>query len=331
MDLFDRRLLIVTGKGGTGKSVIAAALAVLASRRGKNALVAQMDTEDRLGQLLGARFPIGSQVVAIRERLSAVVLSQRTILEEYLKSYVKIKAIYNRILESRVFNYFYEAAPALKELIAIARLVKLVESHSFWSARPTWDVVVFDAPSTGHGLGLLRVPESSSEILLGRLKTSAIRIQSVLRDPAITAVNIVAIPEEMPVNESVMLHREARDVVRLPLGCLFVNGVVPERFTGEEKASLETLARDHARLASTSRAAFGEGGESVAPGLVVAARHEVERGALSARYVRELEEKIDLPAVQIPSIACDRFGPAEVERVATILDGALRSTPRDAA
>ncbi len=316
MDLFEKRLLIVTGKGGVGKSTVAAALAHLASRRGKNVLLVEMDTEDRLAALFETA-PIGDRIVPVRENISAVDLSPRTVLEDFFRSHVKVKAIYGPILDSRLFNYFFEAAPALRELVCLGKLYKLVEDRSWWSQKPKWDLVVFDAPATGHGLGLLNVPEASSHILLGGMKTSALKIRDMFRDPAITALNIVTIPEEMPVNEAVMLYQGARDDLRVPFGYLFLNSVFPERLTEGEAREIEAL--EPAALEPAARAAFGESGAPAAAGLRAAVRFERERAALSARYRKEVRDRIDLPAIEVPYLFTDRFGFAEVERVASLI------------
>lgn len=329
MNLFDKRLLVVTGKGGVGKSVIASALALLASRRGRNTLLVEMDTDDRFGDLFETR-PAGDAIEPLRENVSALNLNPRTVMEEFFRTHIRIRAIYNQILDSRVFNYFYEAAPALKELICLAKVHRLVTETSWWSGRPRWDTVVFDAPATGHGLGLLNVPLAASNILLGALRTQALKVHDLLRDPQITALNVVTIPEEMPVNEAVMLYRQARDGIGAPLGYLFLNAVFPERFSGDEAHEVERLAGDPAALAATARQAFGPEGEAGAPGLVSAARFALERGALSARYRKEVRERIDLPLVEVPYLFGERFGFAELERIAGLIEGSLAGTPAGA-
>lgn len=325
MDLFEKRLHIVTGKGGVGKSTVAAALAHLASRRGKNVLLVEMDTDDRLGDLFETA-PVGDRIVPLRENISAIDLSPRTVLEDFFRSQVRVKAIYGPILDSRLFNYFFEAAPALRELVCLAKLYKLVEDRSWWSSRPRWDVIVFDAPATGHGLGLLNVPEASSHILLGGLRTSALKVRDMFRDPSLTALDIVTIPEEMPVNEAVMLYQGARDDLRIPFGYLFLNSVYPERLSDAEARELEGLAPSV--LEPAARAAFGEAGAQAASGLGAAVRFERERAALSARYRKEVRDRIDLPVVELPYLFTERFGFAEVERMASVIDEQLASRSR---
>src|SRR5271167_4151135 len=103
VSLLDKRLLIVTGKGGTGKSVVAGALAHLASRQGKNVLLVEMDTEDRLGDLFETA-QIGDKIAPLRDNISAIDLAPRTVLEDFFRSHVKVKAVYGPILDSRLFN-----------------------------------------------------------------------------------------------------------------------------------------------------------------------------------------------------------------------------------
>jgi len=328
VDLFEKRLLIVTGKGGVGKSTVAAALALLGSRRGKNVLLVEMDTEDRLGDLFETP-PVGDKIVPLRENVSAVDLAPRTVLEDFFRSHVRVKAVYGPILDSRLFNYFFQAAPALRELVCLGKLWKLVEDRSWWSQKPKWDLIVFDAPATGHGLGLLDVPESASHILLGGLKTSALKVRDLFRDPTTTALNIVTLPEEMPVNEAVMLYQGARDGLRAPFGFLFLNSVFPERVTESEARDLDAL--DDAALVPAAQAAFGAEAAGAASGLRAAVRFERERAALSLRYAKEVSDRIDLPVVEVPYLFTDRFGFAQVERIAGLIDEQLAARRRASA
>src|SRR5205807_2642496 len=184
----------------------------------------EMDREDRLAERF-VTAQIGSRIAPLRDNISAVDLAPRTVLEDFFRSHVKVKAVYGPILDSRLFNYFFEAAPALRELVCLGKVWKLVEDRSWWTSRFKWDLIVFDAPATGHGLGLLNVPESASHLLLGGMRTSALKVRDMFRDPAITALNIVTVPEEMPVSEAVMLYKGARDDLRMPFGYLFLNSV----------------------------------------------------------------------------------------------------------
>jgi anion-transporting ArsA/GET3 family ATPase len=322
VNLLEKRLLVVSGKGGVGKSLVAAALALVASRRGRNTLLVEMDTDDRFGDLFEAP-AAGDRIEPLRENVSGLNMNPRAVMEEFFRQYVRVRAVYNQILDSRIFNYFYEAAPALKEIICLAKVYRLVTETSWWSGRPKWDTVVFDAPATGHGLGLLNVPEAASHILIGTLKSHALKIRDLLRDPATTALNIVTIPEEMPVNEAVMLYRKARDELRVPFGYIFLNAVFPERFTADDVRELEKLDGHEELVRKAARAAFGPDGEVAAPSLVNAARFAAERGALSARYRREVRERIDLPAIEVPYLFTERFGFREVERVAGIIENTL--------
>jgi anion-transporting ArsA/GET3 family ATPase len=303
--------------------VVAGALAHLASRQGKNVLLVEMDTEDRLGDLFESA-PVTDRIAPLRDNISAVDLAPRTVLEDFFRSHVKVKALYGPILDSRLFNYFFEAAPALRELVCLGKVWKLVEDKSWWTSRPKWDLVVFDAPATGHGLGLLNVPEAASHILLGGLKTSALKVRDMFRDPAITALNIVTMPEEMPVNEAVMLYQGARDELRIPFGYLFLNGVFPERLAPAESQELEALP--DAELGPAARAAFGDPG--VASGLREAVRFERERVALSSRYRKEVRDRIDLPAIEIPYVFTERFGLGELERVASVIEAEIETRRR---
>src|SRR5512137_169527 len=228
-DLLDRRLVVVTGKGGVGKSTVSAALAVLAARRGKRVLVTEIDARERIAPMLGGR-PSGPVVRPVLPGISTVNVDPRHSLEEYALLVVKVRAIYQAVFENRVVRFFLRAVPSLAETLMLGKV--LHEARSEERGRPRWDLVIVDAPATGHAVQLLGVPRALFDTLPGcPLRRDAEWMQALLTDPAKTSVVLVCLPEEMPVSETVELDAQIRDQLRLPRGPIFVNAMPEARFT----------------------------------------------------------------------------------------------------
>ena len=195
-DLLDRRLVVVTGKGGVGKSTVSAALAVLAARRGKRVLVAEVDARERVAPLLGGR-PSGPVVRQVVPGISTVNVDPRHALEEYALMVVKVRALYQAVFENRVVRFFLRAVPSLAETLMLGKILHEARSES--GGRPRWDLVVVDAPATGHAVQLLGVPRALRDTVpAGPLRRDADWMQALLEDPARTAVTLVSLRRRCP-------------------------------------------------------------------------------------------------------------------------------------
>jgi len=300
--LLDRRLLVVTGKGGTGKSTISAALALAAARRGKRVLVCEVTARERVSELLG-RPASGTEIRELTHNLFSVHVRPPEAMREYALMILRYETIYNLVFENKVVRYFLTAAPSLAEIVMLGKV--------WWHAaretergRPRWDLVVLDAPATGHGLTLLTVPDVFLGIVSeGPLARDMRDMQALLKDPARSRTCIVTLPEEMPANEAIELHR-ALGAHGLPQGALFLNEVFTPRFTPQERTQ---VARGGPLLAAAADAADA---------------HEA-RADLSVRYEQVLRKEVALPLLPVPFLFDRSFGPQSVEKVARAIEGAL--------
>ena len=282
-NLFDKRLLIFTGKGGVGKSTVAAAAAVAAARRGKRVLIVEIGEHERIPSIFGSPKAgyAGARVYTGRTPGSAPIwsmcLTARDALHEFAVRSMKFEMLYTAVFENRGMRYFTAAAPGLNELTIMGKIETLHRESldSSKPAAPKFDLLVFDAPATGHALALFNVPRMAMNMArMGPLHAKAERMWRLLADPARTALNIVTLPEEMPVNEAIDLHGAA-EKMRLPRGKVVVNGVCPDFFPDEH---------DHLRHLR-EQAAPGEG---LAAGI---ARAALDR-AISAVLRREAHEEM---------------------------------------
>jgi len=281
----DRRLVVVTGKGGVGKSTVAAALALVAARRGKRALVCEVNAEERVAPMLGAP-PTGAVVREALPGISTVNVTPGESMREYGLHVLKVRALYDALFENRVVRYFLKVIPSLAELVMLGKILHEVRSQD--GGRPRWDQVIVDAPSTGHAVQLLRVPAALLDTVpAGPLRRDAQWMQDLLVDPATTAVALVTLPEEMPVTEAVELDGQLRDLLHLPRGPLLVNGVAEPRFGAAEQERLAAAEGEPPPLGPAARAA----------------RVLSRRAALAAEQVARVRAAVAPPVLLLPLVS----------------------------
>jgi len=234
-----RRFLFITGKGGVGKTTVTAALARSLSARGLRVLVTVCGAKERLSTLLGAP-PLGSTISQLAPNIWGVQLVSEVALREYGTMKLKNRVLVDAIFDNKYVAGFLSGTPGMKEwsLLGKAWYHATEVSHG----QPRFDVVLFDAPATGHGLDMLRVPQVIVELAPpGVLRSDAERAWDMFRDPARSGVVVVTLPEEMPTNESLQLCAALRDELTLPIAEIVVNSLLPPLFPQAEASALEQL------------------------------------------------------------------------------------------
>lgn len=241
LPLLARRLLIVTGKGGVGKTTVAAAAALAAARAGRRVLVVEIG-KGRLGPVLGLD-GLGASPTPAGRRLLAASLDPEAALESFVRGLMPVPFLARRLLASTTFRIVTAAAPGLDDFVVLHRIHAWVQA----GRRPEKhanDLVVVDAPASGHSLPLLSAPRILHSLArVGPGAESARRIEALLADPARTAIAVVSMPEEMAINETVELYRNLAGL-GLPLLPPVVNAVPPPRFTAEDERALEAAGAD---------------------------------------------------------------------------------------
>jgi anion-transporting ArsA/GET3 family ATPase len=299
--LLDHRLLVVTGKGGVGKSTISAALALLAARRGKRVLVCEVNAQERVAPLLGAPAS-GCEPHEAVPGVFTINVTPREAMREYGIMVLKFRSIYEAVFENRLVRYFLRAIPSLAELVVLGKILHEVRVEE--GGRPRWDVVVLDAPATGHALQLLRVPATLLDTVPpGPLRRDAQWMQDLLVDPFTTSLSIVTLPEEMPVNEAIELDAAVRGVLGIPRGALVVNAMPEARFTEGERERLAGLELEPPPLGPAAHAS----------------RLQSLRAEQASRYLLRARAALDLPTVLVPLLARERWDLEAVEEVAASL------------
>jgi anion-transporting ArsA/GET3 family ATPase len=294
--LLSKRLVFVTGKGGVGKSTISAALALKAARDGKRVLVCEVRAHERISALLG-HGPVGPEIKRLEPHLDAVDIETSAAFREYALMKLKFQAVYKVVFENRLMKYALRAIPSIAEIVTLGKIVFHVgERHG---SRPRWDVVIVDAPATGHALSLLRTPQTILDsVPAGAMADEMRHIQRVLGDPAQTGLVLVTLPEEMPVNETIELDRELARTVPIERSAVVLNGDLPLRFSPLELELLQGRRGDPA-LAAAAEAAFSY----------------QRRSDLAARYVEKLRAEVKQPLARVPYRFVSTFDRAVVESI----------------
>ena len=294
-ELADKRLVVVTGKGGVGKSTVAAALAVQSAREGLRTLVCEVNAKERISQLLG-RPEVGAEVTALDENLWAVNVRPQEAMREYALMMLKFESIYNAVFENRVVRYFLRFIPSLQELVLLGKILfHLREKRP--DGRWRFDRIIIDAPATGHAITFFSVPQVIVDTVpAGAMSEEATWMRDLLIDPKITAVVLVTLPEELPVNETIELHAALASRVKMQSALVVLNGFIAPRFGPADLP------------------------EGLADGLKELARNHLGRSALTATCFTRLQT-LGLKVVTVPRLFFTDFGRQAVEQVALALGG----------
>jgi anion-transporting ArsA/GET3 family ATPase len=307
--LLEKRLVFVTGKGGVGKSTVAIALGLLAARQGLRTIVAELASQDRMQGLFsgdGAREQF--REMELEPGLFTISIDPQQAMEEYLR--VKAGPLGHALGSSRLFQAFAMATPGMRELLSIGKVWELAQLDRRTSGAAPYDLVIVDAPATGHGVGLLRTPKTFADIArVGPIAHQGRTIADTIADPEFTGVIAVATPEEMPVNETLVLVEElARDELSLDL--VIVNALYPARFEAGEIGDLnDALSKTRSALArSALRAALSEHARAATQ------REQLERlrGHMNGARLAEL-----------PYVFAEHLGLPELGQLARALEDAL--------
>ena len=297
-EVLGKRLVIVVGKGGVGKTTVAAALGMAAAGAGKRTMVCEVAEQEQITQAFG-KPAAGFTETAVAENLHTFSINPDDAKQEWLKHQLRSGALAGLLNSSRIFQYLTAAAPGLAEIVTIGKVWELAQLDRRTPRAAPYDLVILDAPATGHGLALMRAPRTYADVAkVGPIHNHAKQIERFITDPASTAIVAVALPEEMPVNETIELEDKIRDELGMDLARVFVNGVLPERFSAAEAEAMAS--------------ADGAGSPAARAALEAAlAAHQRTRSQRS--QVRRLKRGVDAPVATLPLILTPELGPEDIE------------------
>jgi anion-transporting ArsA/GET3 family ATPase len=248
--LLEHRLVVVTGKGGVGKTTVAAALGLVAARAGKRTIVAEVA---RRGDVASAFDRDGSEPfeeIELTDGLFHISIDPQDALEEYLRDQLPRGPIADILARSRVFGLLAAATPGMRELLTVGKLWELAQLDRRTPGADAYDLVVVDAPATGHGVAVLSAPRTFAAAAgSGPVARQGTKIDEMLSDPARTAVVAVARAEELAVSETGELRTSLRESMGMAIERVIANALDPDRFDASEARALEAHAARHPAVA----------------------------------------------------------------------------------
>ena len=298
--LADKRFVLVTGKGGVGKTTVCAAEALALAAQGRRVLVAMCNAKERLSVMLGVR-PIGPAVAPVADNVWAVNMNPDSAVDEYGSLVLHSRALYKTLFDNRYVRSFLRGVPGMQEWAMLGKAWWHTTEKSP-SGGLKYDVVILDAPATGHGLDMLRVPKVILDVVPpGLLRRDAERAWALFQDPKTCAIVLVTLPEEMPTTETIDLAR-ALGEMGLPVGRVVVNGVLPPLFSRTERAELEAVT----------------GLDVAAPGdsAVAAGRDRSTRERVQAESLNRLSHELPVAPVFLPLLMEDAARPEAIRQLA---------------
>jgi anion-transporting ArsA/GET3 family ATPase len=303
-DPLDKRLVIVTGKGGVGKSTVALAIAIAASRSGKRTILCEVAAQERLSRVFH-RAEVGFHEVEMSENLWGISIDPDESMREYLLIQLKVRAMRDLLVRSKIFAYLAAATPGLKELVTIGKIWELAQPERRVKGGRQYDLVVVDAPATGHGVGFLQTPRTFANIArVGPIRSQAETLDKFIRNRRKTGVQIVSAPEEMPVNETATLERDLTGEVGVAVDRIVMNGMYPELFSDGEADRLAGVAEE---------------GDGVVRAACRTAVRESRRARSQREQLARLEELTQAPVTTLPFVFEPELGVEQVGVLAEVL------------
>jgi anion-transporting ArsA/GET3 family ATPase len=301
-DLLDKRLVVVTGKGGVGKSTISFAMGLAAAARGKRTIVCEVASQENASRVFN-RAEVGFNEVEMAENLWSISIDPDEAMREYVLLQLKVKAARDMLFRSKLFNYLTAATPGLRELVTIGKIWELAQGgdRKIKKGRQ-YDTVIVDAPATGHGIGFLQTPRTFAAIArVGPIHSQAQALDAFITDHSQTGVAIVSLPEEMPVNESASLENALTGDVGVAVDQVYLNGLYPERFESSEAKTLEKAIDDS---------------EGAARAAIRAALSEHWRADSQRDQLKRLKKRVSAPVKTLPFIFKPQLEVPDIERLA---------------
>lgn len=316
------KILIVSGKGGVGKTTVAAALALVAARSGRKVCMAEVDRKGTLPRLFGAR-----DLTYTPSELAPGVWGMNIVPEDALREYLEVQYHMKRV--SKVFtsthflDYITTAAPGLKDILVLGKIWYLEQGRRGGQSTQDFDTIIVDAPAAGHMLTFLSAPMGLSDALrVGPVRRQSDWLVEMLRDPTRSRVHLVTLAEEMPVTETLETSEAIATRIGLNPGAVFANAVYQQLLTREEEATLDDVMSDddprelRKHAADVSLRLDSEDIEA----LVGYARFLEARRSIQMKHLRSLKKGVEDPVVELPFLFSAGLALPDIETLADVIE-----------
>jgi anion-transporting ArsA/GET3 family ATPase len=321
-DFLAPKILIVSGKGGVGKTTVAAALALVAARQGHKVCVAEVDRKGTLSKLLG-----GGELTYEPAELLPGIWGMNIIPDKALEEYLQVQYHMRRF--SRVFtsthfvDYITTAGPGLKDILVLGKIWFLEQDRAAKGVEQGFDTIIVDAPAAGHMLTFLSAPMGLSDaVRVGPVRRQAEWLVQMLKDPKRTRVHLVTLPEEMPVSETLETAQALESKLGIDSGPVFANGLYTELFTGPEQVELVQMqaAGDHTPLFEAADKVGLKLDDEDVNSLVGYARFLEARRTIQGTHLKQLRKGVDEPIVELPFLFSAGLELPDIETLADVIE-----------
>jgi anion-transporting ArsA/GET3 family ATPase len=300
-NILKKRVIFVAGKGGAGKTTITAALAMAAASHNKNVLVVETHENDALGSFFG-KIGFTEKPSRLDSKIWGVRIDPKIVLEEYIRKYVTVPFVAYQIIHSRIFEHLAVATPGLKEVMILSEIWRFEQKKDLNSKSPLYDLIIVDSPATGHGLSLLRVPSTLTSMLqTGPIAAQTRWVEDMLKDATRTCLVLVALPEELPVNEALEFERKAENDLNMCVAAIMVNMVYQEIFSHNEALAIERM---------------DQSGPEKKLRIIEAARRQIVRRKLQQSHINRLITEGEHPVFQLPFYYTNNLDRVQIKDIA---------------
>ncbi|MFN2555855.1 MAG: ArsA family ATPase [Nitriliruptorales bacterium] len=315
-ELFSSRLAIVTGKGGVGKTTVAAAFGLVAANSGRRTLLVEVEGRQAFSRVFRTQ-PWDYVEREFRPDLFGVAIDPHDAMYEYLELFYGLKRASWVMSRVNALDFVTAAAPGLRDLLLVGKVYE-IEKRRRRDGRPVYDFILLDAPPTGRIVPFLQAPDAVTEIVrVGPVRRQAGNIISMLEDPRRARVVVVTLLEEMPVVEGIQAAGALRDA-ELSIGPIVANQVLMPRLSEAELDALVELGADGlVRRAQQGGARLSDDAAQLAIEQAVAHRARLE---LQNRMRKRLLDETGLPLLELPLLTGATFTAADLEVLAQTIE-----------
>ncbi len=315
MDLTDflkPRLHILLGKGGVGKTTVAAALGVAAAQRNLDTLICETEGKSGLGAIFG-KGALGYEEERLVEHLWARTIKPDEALIQYLEDHSMFR-LSRYLVRANLLEYVSTTIPGIKDVLILGKVKQLVHRNRDYE-RP-YEVIVLDPPAAGHALTFLSSPLGiKNAVRVGPLREQSEEVLALLQDHDLTVVHVVTLPEETPVNEALEAAEKVVERTACKLGVVFVNGCYPQPPGVVGPEEILEAARE---VGTTVE-------KEVAEGMAAASAFLAERYEMQQAEKRRVAEKLGLPTVELPFLFTTDITASEIGRLAAAIEAGVRN------
>ena len=318
--VLDRRLLIISGKGGVGKTTLAAVLGIVGARNGKRVLIAEVEGKHSLSGLFGTQ-ELTPEPTRLGENLYGMNISPEEALAEYFDVQFHMRRIAKPLISSQLVDYVTHAAPGLRDILMLGKV--------WYSAtrKRAFDLIVLDTPAAGHAVSMLRSPEGFlNAVPVGPLANHTRQVLEWLKDPGQVAIHLASMPEEMPVNETIETTRLLEEKLGMDVAGIYINMIYPPISSDVTVLSQLDAPLLSKNLIEEAKSAGGKLTQKAAKELIDCASFYNTHRKMQQQHRQVLVDALSHTATMadLPFLFTDTFGIAELELLADAVIEQLR-------